>query len=82
MPIASWNGLETCTGDHGDDEDDDDGDDDDEDDDDDDLLAPVDQGTRPLLQVSLLPLEQPDLLLQPVDLTLIKPIKMLTKFDV
>ena len=55
---------------------------DDDDDDDDDLLAPVDQGTRPLLQVSLLPLEQPDLLLQPVNLTLLKSIKMLIKFDV
>ena len=64
------------------DHDDDVDEDDDDDDDDDDLLAPVDQGTRPLLQVSLLPLEQPDLLLQPVYLTLLKPIKMLTKFDV
>ena len=63
-------------------DDDVDEDDDDDDDDDDDLLATVDQGTRPLLQVSLLPLEQPDLLLQPVDLTLLKPIKMLTKFVV
>ena len=38
-----------------------------------DLLAPVHQAARPLLQISLLSLQQPDLLLEPVDLALLEP---------